>query len=203
MIPEINIVLYIAFIISLFVFESLTVYAFILIVLALLLFRLPWKKIKAGWLPISMFLLFTFISNLLNRQGRVLFSAGALLITEEGMTIASLRSLRVLFMIGGAKLLMASARPEEVINAMGRLMLPFEKIGLPVKDFFHTMGLTLKCFPVLKDAAMDTYKKEAAKGNAKGFRGRAVMISSLLLPMFVETVRSPELFFERQKITDD
>lgn len=202
MIPEIKIVLYVVFIVSLFIFENLRLYAVIAAVLALLFVRLPWKNIKSGWVPISMFLTFTFISNLLNRQGRILYSVGTVLVTDEGVAAASVRTLRVLFMICGAKLLMASSKPEEVVNAMGRLLGPFERTGLPVKDFFHTMGLTLKCFPVLKDMAMENYRTEAGRRNAGGFFEKAKVISSFLLPMFIQSVRRPELFFEKQKKDD-
>jgi energy-coupling factor transport system permease protein len=203
LIPEIRIVLYLLFIISLFVLDNLAVYLIIFVILCLFLSRLPFRTIKSGWLPISLFLMFTFFSNILNRQGRIIFLTGPLFITDEGIATASVRTLRVMFMIGGAKILMASARAEEIVNAMGRLMGPFEKTGLPIKDFFHTMGLTLKCFPILKNMVMETYRENIRTVNISGFRARAKMISAFLLPMFVRNVRNPEAFFERQKIHEE
>jgi len=46
-----------------------------------------------------MFLLFTFISNVFNQHGRVLYSAGPVLITHEGLMLASIRSARIILMI--------------------------------------------------------------------------------------------------------
>ncbi len=158
--------------------------------------RLPFRTVKAGWLPISLFLLFTFAGNLLGRYGRVLLSAGFFTVTDEGLQIAAIRTIRLFLMIGGAKVLMASANPDEMVAALGRLFGPLERVGLPVKDFFHTMGLTIKCFPVLKDRASEAYRNSVEKTEVRGFWGRARIISAFVLPLFVESIQSPEAFFE-------
>lgn len=200
MIPKINpegrIILYVLFVIFLFVVSNLTIYLLVLAVLSLFLLRIPFKTLKAGWIPISIFLSYTFISNVVGRPGKIVFSWGAVSFTDEGINIAAIRTLRVLFMIGGAKIMMASAKSEETIEGLGRLLRPLEKIGLPVKDFFETMGLTVKCFPVLKDMALVTYRDNMKTTDAKGFWGRARVIAAFLLPMFVKSLQSPETFFE-------
>ncbi len=194
--PEAGIVLYVLFVVFLFVVTNLKVYLLVFAVLSLLLLRIPFKTIKAGWIPISIFLSYTFISNAVGRSGKIMFSWGPVTLTDEGINIAAVRTLRVLFMVAGAKIMMASAKSEETIAGLGRLLRPLEKMGLPVKDFFETMGLTVKCFPVLKDMALDTYRENMKTADAKGFWGRARVISAFLLPMFVKSLQSPELFFE-------
>jgi energy-coupling factor transport system permease protein len=198
--PEARIILYVLFVIFLFVVADLTVYLLIMAVLALLLVRIPFRTVKAGWIPISIFLSYTFISNVVGRPGKIVFSWGPVTLTGEGIDIAAVRTLRVLFMIAGAKIMMASAKSEETIEALGRLLGPLEKIGLPVKDFFETMGLTVKCFPVLKDMALETYRENMKTADAKGFWGRARVIAAFLLPMFVKSLQSPETFFEKGEV---
>jgi energy-coupling factor transport system permease protein len=171
----------------------------LLLLLAAFFTRVPFRTLKSGWIPISIFLCFTFLSNVLGREGKVLFSSGAFMITQEGIEIASLRTLRVLLMIGGAKILMSSANADDVIRGLGRLLSPLEKVGLPVKDFFHTMGLTMKCFPVLKEMAAETYREKVKTAAAKGFWDKARVVASFLMPMFVKSIRTPEVFFERTK----
>jgi energy-coupling factor transporter transmembrane protein EcfT len=78
-------------------------------------------------------------------------------------------------------------------------MSPLERLGLPVKDFFHTMGLTLQCFPVLKNMAAQTYREETRNADIRGFWDKAKVVSSFLLPLFVRSVQSPELFFDEAK----
>lgn len=196
MTSEIKIILYVLFVAFLFIVHNLTVYLAVFLILAVLALRVPWKRLKAGWVPITVFLVFTFVSNVLNRQGRIVFSAGPLIVTDDGLVVAAAKTLRLLFMIGGVKIMMASSRVEDVIRALGRLLGPLERTGLPMKDFFETMGLTLQCFPVLKDAAARAYKENMETTEAKGFWSRARVVSSFLFPLFVQSIQSPELFFE-------
>ncbi|MDP1759792.1 MAG: CbiQ family ECF transporter T component, partial [Thermodesulfovibrionales bacterium] len=106
--PESKIILYIFFIIALFLVGSLSVYAFILFLILLLLIRIPFASLKSGWLPISFFLAFTFLSNVFFSHGKILYSIGAIVITEEGLRLATVRTLRIFFMVVGAKILTAT-----------------------------------------------------------------------------------------------
>ncbi len=196
--PELKIILYFLSVVLLFVFDNMTVYVCASVILFLFFLRMPLKAVKSGWLPISIFLFFTLISNILGRHGRVVFSAGFFMITDEGVHIAAIRTLRVFLMIGGAKVLMAATKAEDMVEGLGRLFGPLEKVGLPVRDFFHTMGLTIKCFPVLKNMASEAYRENMVTGNMTGFWGRARVVSSCLMPLFVKSLQSPETFFEKQ-----
>lgn len=193
--PEFRIVSYLLFVFSLFLLPDLAFYAGLLVVLSLCLTTVPFRTLKAGWIPISMFLTFTFISNAVYHSGRIIFTAGPVMITHEGLHLAALRTLRVLLMIGGVKFLMAKTKTDQVVRAMANLLKPFERLGLPVKDFFHTMGLTLKCFPILKDAIARHYTEHIQKGEARSVLSKARLMALFMLPLFVESIHSPDLFF--------
>jgi energy-coupling factor transport system permease protein len=195
--PEIKISLYVLFVIALFVLKSLTAYLIVFVALCLLSLKVPFRRLKAGWVPIILFLLFTFVSNVVNRHGRIISHIGSLVITDEGIDIASLKTLKILFMIMGVKIMMASSGPEDIVGALGRIFRPFERVGLPVSDFFQTMGLTIQCFPALKNMAAETYRENVKAAEVRGFFEKARVISSFLLPMFVKSIRTPELFFEK------
>ena len=195
--PELKIILYFLSVVLLFVFDSMYVYLCASVMLVLFFLGMPIKVMKSGWMPISIFLLFTFLSNLVGRHGRVIFSAFFIMVTDEGLHIATLRTLRVFLMIGGAKVLMSASKPEEMIGGLERLFGPLEQAGVPVKDFFHTMGLTIKCLPVLKNMASEAYRENIAASNVTGFWGRARVVSSCLMPLFVKSLQSPESFFEQ------
>ena len=199
LLPEIKILFYIFFIVLVSAFSSLKAYAVIFFMICLFLLKVPIKAVKSGWIPISLFLLFTFMSNVLNQHGKIVFSAGSVMITEEGLNIAAIRTLRVLYMIAGAKILIASSKTEEIIHGLWRLLGPFERLGLPIKDYFHTMGLTLKCFPVLKNMLHENYRKQITSANINGIWNRAKAVSMFLLPMFVESIQYPEKFFIEQE----
>ena len=193
--PEFRIVSYLLFIVSLFLLPYLAFYAGLLLVLSICLLTVPYARLKAGWIPIFIFLTFTFLSNALYHSGRIIYAAGPVMITQEGLNLAALRTLRVLLMIGGVKLLMARTRTDHVVKAMATLLKPFEKVGMPVKDFFHVMGLTLKCFPILKDIIARHYTENVRKDAAQSILGKARLMALFMLPLFVESIHSPELFF--------
>ncbi len=197
--PEIKIILYVLFVVSLYLITSLSTYLLVLVPLLFLLLRIPFRRLKSGWVPISLFLLFTFLSNALNQHGRVLWTAGPVMLTEEGLYTGAFRTIRVLMLILGIKILMAGVKTDDLIEALGRLFGPLEKIGIPVRDFIHTMGLTLKCFPVLNEMAAGIYRTNVRQTEVNGFMGRIKVVSAFLMPMFVKSVKSPEMFFESDK----
>jgi energy-coupling factor transport system permease protein len=197
--PEIKILFYIGFIVLVSAVGNLQVYAliFLLLCLGIPLLRVPFKVVRSGWMPISIFLVFTFAGNLLNQHGKILISS-PFIITEEGLNIAAVRTLSVLFMIAGAKILIATSGTEEIIQGLWKLLRPFEKLGLPVRDFFHIMGLTLKCFPVLKDLVYKNYREQVKAANIRGIRNRTRAVSMFLLPLFADSIQNPEKFFGRE-----
>jgi len=177
--------------------SSLKAYAVIFFILCLFLLKVPFRNVKAGWIPITIFLTFTFVSNVLHQHGKILFSSVFIVITEEGLKIAATRTLRIFYMIMGAKILMATSKTEAIIHGLWRLLSPFERLGLPVKDFFHVMGLTLKCFPVLKNKLHENYRTNITSNNIRGIWNRAGAVSMFLLPMFVRAYNLPGVFLER------
>lgn len=199
MIPEIKILLYIFFVTCLFFIKDLTVYMIIFLVILLLLFRIPFRALKSGWIPISLFLLFTFISNALFQPGKILFGSGPLVITVEGLDIASVRTLRVFFMIAGAKMLTSTTEVGLLVNALERIFGPLERLGIPVHEFFSAMGLTMRSLPALKKQMVKEYGEKVKEGNITGFLNRARAVSMFLIPLFVRSMQSPESFFEDEE----
>jgi energy-coupling factor transport system permease protein len=163
---------------------------------------MPFSLIKSGWVPISLFLMFTFISNIINQHGRILFSVGAVVITAEGLEIAAIRTMRLFLMITGAKILIASTNTKDIVRTLGKFLRPLERIGVPAKDFSETMGLTLKCFPLIKNMASETYKEKMKAEDIRGFRNKAKTASMFLLDMFVKSIQSPEIIFEKADINE-
>jgi energy-coupling factor transport system permease protein len=194
--PEKKILFYLSFIFLVSAVSSLKAYAliFLLLCIAIILLRVPFRIIRSGWIPIGIFLLFTFAGNLFNQHGKILVSS-PFIITQEGLNIALLRTFRILFLIAGAKILIAASGTEEIIHGLWKLLRPFERFGLPVRDFFHTMGLTLKCFPILKDQVYMNYREQIVSADVRGIRNRARAVSLFLLPLFAESIQNPERFF--------
>ncbi len=102
-------------------------------------------------------------------------------------------------MIAGAKILTATTQIELLVGAFGKILRPLERLGIPVVEFFSTMGLTMKALPRLKDYIAETYREKMKEGNITGFWGRAKVISTFLIPLLVRSIHSPEIFFDEKK----
>jgi energy-coupling factor transport system permease protein len=197
--PRFTISLYAIFSLGLFFIRSLSVHIFCAAAVSLLLLiYVSWKKMKGGLFPIMLFLLFTFGGNLFFHSGKVLYSNGLLSITDEGLYFACIRTLRVFSLIMSAKILTAVLSVEEMIHSMGIMLKPLEKIGIPIREFFSLMGLTLQSFPLLMEYLSREYREEMKKNEVRGFRKRMRHTASFLMPVFVKSIRSPESFFVRK-----
>jgi energy-coupling factor transport system permease protein len=168
----------------------------ILTAIPMLLLRIPWKSLMSGWIPITIFLIFTFTGNALFQQGRIIFNAGPVVLTDEGLSIAYMRTMRLFFMITGAKILTATTKIELLITACGNLLKPLEFLRVPVREFFSIMALTVKSLPELKNEIIGTYREQRKDAGITGFWNRAKLISLFLMPLFVKTIQSPERFFK-------
>jgi energy-coupling factor transport system permease protein len=204
--PQIKIVLYCSFVLSLFLIESPAVYiALTAGVSFLLLLSIPYRTLKSGWIPISLLLTFTFIGNLFFHYGRVAADLGFLVITEEGIAAAGVRTMRLFLMIGGAKMVVATTPAEDIVAGLEKIFRPLERIGIPVAEFFSTMGLALKSLPRLGKEAAALYREKVKEGSVSGFRDRVKTISQVLSAFFIQSLRCPERFFtdESKRAKDD
>jgi energy-coupling factor transport system permease protein len=174
----------------------MTVYLVILTAIPVLLLWIPRKSLMSGWIPITIFLIFTFTGNALFQQGRIIFNAGPVVLTDEGLSMASIRTMRLFFMITGAKLLTATTKIELLIAACGNILKPLEFLRVPVREFFSIMALTVKSLPELKNEIISTYREQINDAGITGFWNRAKQISLFLMPLFVKTIQSPERFFK-------
>jgi len=143
----------------------------------------------------------------------VIAVVGPVTITEEGLRIASLRTLRVFDMVCAAKILTHITPLEAMIDSLKRVLRPLQRFGLPVHEFFSIMALTLQCFPVLKQKLYDRYSEKVKQrsGTLTGgtgtrniisnFRTAVALLASFMIPLFIESMTDPEKFFMTTKLT--
>ncbi len=197
--PEIKIITYLLFVISLFFVRDLNVYLLICVPFSILLIKIPLKTLKRGWIPISLLLTFTFVGNMFYQQGRILFSSGLFVITQEGIHTAVVRTMRVFFMIAGVKILMNATKTEILIGALRKILKPLERLKLPVEEFFKITELTMKSLPVIKEQTVCMYRERVNREQPGGYLERVKTVSGLLVPMFVRSIREPDKIFQKNR----
>ncbi len=74
-------------------------------------------------------------------------------------------------MIAGAKILTATTTTESLINAFGKILKPLERLGVPVNEFFSTMGLSIRSLPRIKDQIGENVQGEDGERRYKRFLG--------------------------------
>jgi energy-coupling factor transport system permease protein len=195
--PGLNLLFYTFFAVAVFLVKDISLHAVMASGVVIALLFVPFRKVKGGLLPIALFLGFTFFSNLFYQTGRVLFLIASIALTDEGLRLAALRTVRVFEMVYAAKALTALTPLEDMIASLRRITTPLEHIGLPVQDFFTTTALTLRCFPVLMRKLQETYKESVEGKGAVTMKERLGLVSSFLVPLFVESLREPGKFFEQ------
>ena len=165
--PKTRILFYLLLVIAVFVSDSLEVSLIILLVVLASAVRVPLSSLKRGLFPITVFLFFTFISNILFQEGNILYNVFGLSITDEGIRRGGRLTLRLFILITGAKVLTASTRSEDLITSMSELLGPVGRIGF-VQELVYTMSLTLRLLPVIYNEAIEIYK------NMRGSVGSSV-----------------------------
>lgn len=155
--PKGRILLYLSLVIAVFASDSLEVNLVILLGVLASAFRVPLSSLKRGLLPISIFLFFTFVSNVLFQEGKVVYEIFGLDITDAGLSRGGMLTLRLFILIAGAKVLTSSTRSEDLINGMSALLGPVGRIGF-VKELVYIMSLTLRLLPVIYNEGIELYK---------------------------------------------
>lgn len=196
MLPHISIIGYVLYVVAIFIVSDLKIIFTSSVIFFFLMVFLPYRKLRTGIIPVSLFLSATFFANLLFIPGKIVFMMGPVTITEEGLYLASLRALRVFLLIAGAKFITIISSLEDVITSMGQLLSPLEKMGFPVKRFFKTMSLSVRMLPLIKQRLSEEYSKRIGSDTKRGLRERASVVFRFILPVFFESIHDPESFLK-------
>ena len=197
--PKTGIIAYIFFTVAVFITGDLKILLIASAIFLLLIIILPFRKLKSGIVPISLFLSVTFMANLLFNTGKIIYVLGPVIITEEGLRMASIRTLRVFLLIAGAKFLTIMSTLDEIISAMGSLLGPLEKLGLSIRSFFDSMALSVKVLPLIKQRISDEYKTRVKEDAKSGIKEKASIVLQFLLPVFFESIHNPKAFLAEEK----
>ncbi len=200
---SLKMLLYLSFTASLFLVKTTPLALSIITASVILLLIYPDRKMRRGMIPVILFILTNFLGNLFFYPGRVLMEIGPLTITGDSLRIASIRSARVSGLIVGAKVLTLTSPIEEILNVLRRLLLPLEKIKVPVSEFFEIASLTLKLLPGIKAEALESYRKGIREAKKDGFLQRLGIIVTLMFPLMIKTIQSPsDLLSKNSDIQD-
>ena len=146
--PRVKLVVAIAYIVMLFLANSVGAFIFVLAVTAfIILFSgVPIRTILKGLKPILFLVAFTAILNVFWFKGEtLLFEWRFITIYTEGLINAAMMALRIALLIAGSGVILTyTTTPIALTDGLERLLSPLKKIKLPVHEFSMMMTIALR-----------------------------------------------------------
>lgn len=195
--PKAKILFYLGLVIAIFLFDNFRFGLLLLLVTILCAVRVPLSTLKRGLVPILLFLLFTFLSNVLFQEGTLYYEVWGVPVTEEGLGRGRLLTLRLFTLILGAKILTATTGAGDLVRGMTALLGPVGRVGF-VSELMITMSLTLRLLPIVYDEAIDLFKDVKNSGKA-GISGKMRHAVSLLTPLFERSLQKAKEMADMEK----
>ena len=193
--PRTKILAMIAYIVLVFLVQSMAAFAvpFLFVALALLLSGVPLSYVWSSLKPMRWLIVFMFLINLFFTQGeRVLFSWWIVRVTAEGVRQAVFISLRLILLVAGTSLLTLTTSPIALTDGLERLLKPLARIRFPAHELAMMMTIALRFIPTLLEETDRIRKAQMARGadfESGGLIARARAMVPILVPLFVSAFR--------------
>ncbi len=194
--PRVKLIGTFIFIVSLFMFDTDTLYAYIVVVLFLAavirLSKVPFRFIARGMKAIVVLMLFMVFFNLFFIPGNTIFELWIIKITDNGLRQAIFMGIRLVFLILGSSLMTFTTTPNQLTDGLEKIMRPLNHIKVPVHEISMMMSIALRFIPILLEETDKIMKAQMARGadfESGGVLKRAKSLIPLLVPLFVSAFR--------------
>lgn len=192
--PRVKIIATVIYIVSLFVTNDWIGYlaAFLFLAACIKISKVPLSFILKGMKSIAFLLGLTVVFNLIFTPGEeVLVTFWKITITEKGLEMAVRMGIRLGFLIVGTSLMTLTTTPNQLTNALERLMKPLSFM-LPVHEIAMMMSIALRFIPILMEETDKIMKAQMARGADFETGNIIVRIKNmvpLLVPLFISAFR--------------
>lgn len=193
--PRTKIIMTMLFMIVLFIVSSIyaLLVALVFIVTAFYISKISFKYAIKGIRPVLYIIIFSVVLNMFfNNEGTVLVNLGFATITDKGIELAVIVSLRVFLLITSASIMTYTTTPIMLTDGIEKLLKPLKKIKVPVHEMAMMMTIALRFIPTLIDETDKIMKAQAARGADIGTGNlleRAKSFIPILIPLFVSSFR--------------
>ena len=111
--------------------------------------------------------------------------------------------LRLYLIVIYTSILTLTTPPNEITYALQVVMAPLKLIGIPVNKMALSISLALRFIPTIIDQGNKIMKSQASRGidyYASKLSGKLLAIKSMILPMFILTIRRADLLAEAMEV---
>ncbi|MBP3825696.1 MAG: energy-coupling factor transporter transmembrane protein EcfT, partial [Butyrivibrio sp.] len=137
-------------------------------------------------------LLITMVFNLFLTPGEPLVSFWKIKITKEGIRLAIMMGVRLVFLITGSSLMTLTTTPNYLTDGLEDLLKPLKKVRVPVHEISMMMSIALRFIPILMEETDKIMKAQMARGadfESGSIMNRAKNLVPLLVPLFISAFR--------------
>ena len=192
--PRVKLMGTLIFIISLFMGMNIWIYAVVTVALAVVIkmSRIPLKFMVRGLKSIVILIIISAVFNLFLTPGEVVVSFWKLKITKEGIKLALLMAARLCFLIIGSSIMTLTTTPNQLTDALEKLLGPLKKIHVPVHEIAMMMSIALRFIPILLEETDKIMKAQIARGadfESGNVIKKAKSMVPLLVPLFISAFR--------------
>ena len=192
--PRVKIVATLLFIISLFIADNFIGYviAAAFLTLEIRMSHVPLKFIMRGMKTIFFLLLITVVFNLFLTPGTALVHFWKLTITMEGLKLATMMAVRLVFLILGSSVMTLTTTPNHLTDGLESLMKPLKRLHVPVHEISMMMSIALRFIPILMEETDKIMKAQMARGadfESKNLMKKIQSLVPLLVPLFISAFR--------------
>lgn len=196
--PRVKLVLLFAFIALAFIadgFVGLGV-LYVLLLACVALSRIPPLSALKAMVPFLFLLIFPVLFNLFFiAEGEPLVHYGFILITDEGVYRACYMTLRLFFLFASGTLFTLTTSTIAISDAVGALLKPFARFGLPATELAMMVSIALRFVPLLIASYEDIRAAQQARGvdfSERRPMARIRGLTSILVPLFAQAFRHAE-----------
>ena len=160
--------------------------------LSIRLSNVPPKFIFRGMKTIFFLLVITMVFNLFLTPGIPIVTFWKFKITKEGIRLAAMMGVRLVFLITGSSLMTLTTTPNNLTDGLEDLLKPLKKIKVPVHEISMMMSIALRFIPILMEETDKIMKAQMARGadfESGSLMNRARSLIPLLVPLFVSAFR--------------
>ena len=192
--PRVKLFGTLVFIISLFLFQKISVYVVATLFLACVIgiSKVPFSFMVKGLKGIFVLMMITVVFNLFLTPGTTAFAIWKLKVTWEGIRQAAFMAVRLTYLILGSSVLTLTTTPNNLTDGLEKALTPLKKIKVPVHEVSMMMSIALRFIPILLDETDKIMKAQMARGadfENGGIIQRAKNMIPLLVPLFVSAFR--------------
>ena len=192
--PRVKLAGTLLFLISLFVFGSISSYAVatIFLVTVIYLSKVPPRFMLKGLKAIFILMLVTIAFNLFLTPGETLVQVWKLRITKEGVRMAVHMAIRLIYLVVGSSVMTLTTTPNDLTDGMEKGMGFLKKIKVPVHEIAMMMSIALRFIPILMEETDKIIKAQSARGadfESGGIIKKAKSMIPILVPLFISAFR--------------